>query len=239
MFEAGALSKQLESRVCPILFGLNPIDIQGPLTQFQLNKFYPDGIYRVLSSINELSEPNSLSLEILRDTFERWWPELDSRITKAKPMISSPSISSLRSERDLIEEILIRIRNSTVESPIEPDMITILITFFSQLADIPRYIHDTKKRDIATHALYHLQLPIQHFITRISDTSKRKKMAQAYAEAINIFYGGSVDKLKLIEYLEDPSHNLITAAPTILSEKQKALIKNAKKRIHETRDTRP
>jgi hypothetical protein len=40
-------------------------------------------------------------------------------------------------------------------------------------------------------------------------------MAQAYAEAINVFYNGSVDKDKLIENLTNPSHGLITSAPII------------------------
>src|SRR5579863_4546010 len=36
LFEAGALSKTLQnSRVCPLLFGLQPADVKGPLAQFQ------------------------------------------------------------------------------------------------------------------------------------------------------------------------------------------------------------
>jgi hypothetical protein len=36
MFEAGALSKKMDkSKVCPILFGVESTDIQGPLIQFQ------------------------------------------------------------------------------------------------------------------------------------------------------------------------------------------------------------
>jgi hypothetical protein len=46
LFEAGALSKNLDkSRVCPILFDLDPADITGPLVQFQLTQFNKDDIY--------------------------------------------------------------------------------------------------------------------------------------------------------------------------------------------------
>lgn len=220
MFEAGALSKQLKSRVCPILFDLKPTDIQGPLTQFQLNEFCYEGMHRVLSSINDLLKSKRLSLEILRGSFERWWPDLNSEIINAKPSISSPSISTERSERDLIEEILVRIRNSTVESPIDPDMVSMLVHILRQLADTPCHIADTKKREEASNSLYHLQFPIQHFISRISDTPKRKEIAQAYADAINIFYNDSVDKDKLIANLMKPSHGLITTAPTFKSNGQ-------------------
>src|SRR5580704_6319798 len=40
LFEAGALAKNLEkSKVCPLLFGVEPTDVKGPLVQFQAAKF--------------------------------------------------------------------------------------------------------------------------------------------------------------------------------------------------------
>lgn len=218
MFEAGALSKQLEARVCPILFGLKPTDVQGPLTQFQLNQFSPEGIYNVLASINEQLEPDSLSVETLRSAFEKWWPELDATTKKIlSKNSSSPTIKSNRTERDLIEEILIRIRNSTVEYPINADMIELLIHCYRSLTDTIRYIVDHKKRDSAAQALYNLQFPTQHFITRISDTNKRQELAKSYADVVSILYRdvGDVDKDKLIRNLIHPSHGLIVTAPVI------------------------
>ena len=54
MFEAGALSKKLEeSKVCPILFGLEPSDIKGPLVQFQASKFSKQEIKKVVTMINQ------------------------------------------------------------------------------------------------------------------------------------------------------------------------------------------
>ncbi len=216
MFEAGALSKQFESRVCSILFGLRPADVQGPLTQFQINEFNAEGFYNVLVSINE-QLPAPLTPEALRDAFQEWWSELDTNIENAIPKEGSPSIKSTRTERDLIEEILIRIRNSTVEYPINTDMIEMLIHYYGCLTDTARYIKDDKKKDTAAHALWHLQFPIQHFITRISETDKRQKLARAYADAVSIFFqgNGDVDKEKLIRNLMQPSPGLITTAPVI------------------------
>lgn len=216
MFEAGALSKQLEARVCPILFGLKPTDVQGPLTQFQINEFNAEGFYKVLVSINE-QLPNPLTIETLREAFQKWWMELETNISKAIPKDSSPNIKSTRTERDLIEEILIRIRNIAVEYPINTDMIEMLIHCYGRLTDTIKYIADDKKRDIAIHALWNLQFPTQHFITRISDTDKRKKLARAYADAVSILSqgNGDVDKEKLIRNLMQPSHGLITTAPVI------------------------
>ena len=217
MFEAGALSKQLESRVCPILFGLKPTDVQGPLTQFQLNGFSAEGIHKVLVSINDQLETNSLTAETLRNAYEKWWPELETNITKAKPKHSSPDIKSKRTERDLIEEILIRIRNSTVEYPINTDMIQMLIHCYRSLADAIRYIANDKKRSAASQALWNLQFPIQHLITRISDTDKRQELAEAYSDAVSGLFKGSgdVDKEKLVKNLMHPSHGMIVTAPVI------------------------
>jgi len=53
MFEAGALSKLGKSRVCPILFGVDPTDIQGPLVQFQAAKFEKEDLQRVVRMINK------------------------------------------------------------------------------------------------------------------------------------------------------------------------------------------
>jgi hypothetical protein len=52
MFEAGALSKTIEkSKVCPLLFGLKPADIKGPLVHFQAAKFEAEEIKRVVKMI--------------------------------------------------------------------------------------------------------------------------------------------------------------------------------------------
>jgi hypothetical protein len=86
MFEAGALSKNLNaSKVCPILFELEPTDIQGPLIQFQSAKFSKEKMQEVLKTINsELEEQQRLKDSILKDAFENWWPELDEKIQKVK-----------------------------------------------------------------------------------------------------------------------------------------------------------
>ena len=61
MFEAGALSKNLEkSKVCPILFGIEPSDIKGPLIQFQASKFSKKEIKRVTKMINQELSDNCL-----------------------------------------------------------------------------------------------------------------------------------------------------------------------------------
>ncbi|MCK4628640.1 MAG: toll/interleukin-1 receptor domain-containing protein [Sedimentisphaerales bacterium] len=222
MFEAGAISNKLDSRVCSILFGMKSTDVQGPLTQFQMKVFGQDGIRDVLVSINDLLKPDCLPVETLIESFNKWWLILDIDIKKVLSKYNTVGIKSTRTEKDLIEEILIRIRNSTVASPINTDMVKILIECYKLLSDSMRYIRNDEKRQEAVRALWTLQFPIQHLITRIEDTSSRREMARAYADAASIFFqsSGDVDKDKLVGNLVNPSHGLIITAPVIPKPKQ-------------------
>jgi len=107
MFEAGALSKNMEnSKVCPILFGVEPSDIEGPLVQFQSAKFNKNEVKKVVRMINmELGEMN-LTSEVFESVFEMWWPRLEERIEAELNKAKKSTGKEIRSERDLLEEIL-------------------------------------------------------------------------------------------------------------------------------------
>jgi len=214
MFEAGALSKQLDSRVCPILFGPKVTDVQGPLVQFQLKEYGKQGVFDTVSSINEQLGTGRLSGDVFQLAFDKWWPDLDKAIENL-PTRQSGGIRSTRTDRDLLEEVLIRVRGSEI-SLINSDMVDFQIHSFKILADAIRYIGNKEKRDAAAHAMWDLQFPTQHFITKIADTDLRRRLAEAYAEAVSVFFtasGGSVNKDSLVKSLAHPSHGLITTAP--------------------------
>jgi hypothetical protein len=117
MFEAGALSKNIEeSKVVPLLFGIEPSDVEGPLVQFQAAKFSKTEMKRVIEMINlELGEA-ALSTDVLKDVFDMWWPKLETEISEAEKRAKSIKEAEekakniqkkdSRSERDLLEEVL-------------------------------------------------------------------------------------------------------------------------------------
>jgi hypothetical protein len=179
-------------------------------------------MYNVLLSINEQLRSDCLSVETLKNAYEKWWPELDATLTQVLSKYGTVGIKSTRTERDLLEEILIRMRTYVGESPIDPDMTHMLIYCYGQLADLIRYIANKEKRDAAAHSLWNLQFPIQYFITRVGDTNKRRELAQGYADAVSVYFQGSghVDRDKLIQNLIHPSHGLIIPAPVIPKQKQ-------------------
>jgi len=54
MFETGALSKSISAaRVCPLLFGVEPSDVKGPLVQFQAAPFAKDEMKKAVRMMNQ------------------------------------------------------------------------------------------------------------------------------------------------------------------------------------------
>lgn len=107
MFEAGALSKSKEiARVCPILFGVEPTDLAGPLVQFQAAPFSKDEIHKVIKTINSQLGESALDPNVVDSVFEKWWPDLEEKVKKIIAQEGKRSGSELRSDRELLEEVL-------------------------------------------------------------------------------------------------------------------------------------
>lgn len=113
LFEAGALSNRLKkAKVCPILFGVKKTDIAGPLTTFQMTEFTKDDFLKLIMSINNsLDEP--VDETNIKEIFEAFFSKLDtdiSEILKQNKNQTSKSQVPTRSERDILEEILLLVR---------------------------------------------------------------------------------------------------------------------------------
>ncbi len=114
MFEAGALSKQIvESKVCPILFGIEPSEIQVPLVQFQAALFSKEEMLKVIKTINFESKEDKLDSETLHTSFEMWWPRLENDIEKIMAG-SDRQKKEKRTDRDILEEILLLQRQTNL-----------------------------------------------------------------------------------------------------------------------------
>lgn len=116
MFEAGALSKSVDkSRVIPLLFGVDTADLKGPLLQFQAAVFGKDEVRRLLKTINSVLGEAALEASVLETVFEKWWPDLEERILDALKEQQQENRIVLRTDRDVLEEILERVRTITLE----------------------------------------------------------------------------------------------------------------------------
>lgn len=111
LFESGALAKGLTSnRVYTFLIDLSPNDIKDPLAQFNHTLANKQGVYELLSTINNGLESQSLKEDILKMVFETNWPQFESDFKKILHNTSSTEVILKRSNEDLLNEILTSVR---------------------------------------------------------------------------------------------------------------------------------
>jgi hypothetical protein len=107
MFEAGAISSSVDKpRICAILFGIEPIDLQGPLAAFQATKFSREDIYRLVKTINLNAGEAAIENGTLDRIFEKWWSELEDKVSKIMSQAGSTPKPPARKDRDLLEEVV-------------------------------------------------------------------------------------------------------------------------------------
>lgn len=120
-FEAGALSKMLDSRVMVLAININFSDIKGPLKAFQATKFEQDDLYKLLKAINTTQE-KPLSEEKLRNSFDAFWPQFKSKIEEIKNDSANEVEDKKASKVNVsgtVDEILqlVRSQNALINSP--------------------------------------------------------------------------------------------------------------------------
>ena len=126
-FESGALSKLVDkSKVVPLLLDNNPVDIKGPLSQFQAVKANKDDIKKLMTAINiavSAAGEKGIDKSMLDEAFDVWWPKLEANLKDIPKSIRKPE-ESKRSEREMIEEILNLVRRLSRNNSYE-DLINI------------------------------------------------------------------------------------------------------------------
>jgi hypothetical protein len=112
-FEAGALAKSLDdSRVRPLLLGVQPSDVTGPLAQFQATVANDrDDMLKFVTSLNEACA-SPLNPVRLQRAFERNWDEFEPKLSviSATPTQSKPT-EKVRGTEEMVSELLDRMRD--------------------------------------------------------------------------------------------------------------------------------
>jgi hypothetical protein len=116
-FEAGALAKLPQGHVVPIGIDLAPADIERPLGQFQARTISREDLREVVVSLNAACNP-SISIEILDETFDRWWSDLEQGLQFARdlPQAAKPVVE--RSEDSKLDEVLETVRALASPAPV-------------------------------------------------------------------------------------------------------------------------
>lgn len=96
-FEAGAIAKSMtRSRVCPVLLGMDPSKLEGPLSQFQATVFSSSDMLKLVKSLNQELGSDKLMPDVLERSFKKYWPDLKKKTEDvAKMGICSTNLKSV------------------------------------------------------------------------------------------------------------------------------------------------
>ncbi|WP_420959353.1 TIR domain-containing protein [Brucella sp. IR073] len=119
LFEAGALSKSVKSRVIPLLCGVHRIDTaNSPLTQFQYAIVEKkEEIKAVIEQVNS-AMVKPLDQKRLDNAFDKWWPDFQNEYSRIELISTRDGKKVTESDRldkieAAIEELLISSRRSS------------------------------------------------------------------------------------------------------------------------------
>lgn len=110
LFEAGALAKALETAsVVPVLLDMRKADLGFPLAQFQAVEADREGMFQLVLTLNRSLGDQQLPETLLVNIFGRLWGDLEATL-RALPPAPPVAGRTERTERELLEEVLERIR---------------------------------------------------------------------------------------------------------------------------------
>lgn len=161
-FEAGALSKSLEkSRVCTLLFDVDPSDVKGPLTSFQGTRFLREDFKRLFASINSAAGDSRLETTVLDNVFDMWWPKLDEEIASILKSSDKGTKKERRSERDILEELLELTRMNSSRS-MRPSISERAVIELVDSLDELQFILRHENEEIGMRILKRIDRPLRH-----------------------------------------------------------------------------
>ena len=129
LFEAGALSKYVDkSRVVPLILDLKPAEIKGPLAQFQAVQTTESDIKKLIIAINQTvfdSGEKGMDKAFVDEAYKLWWPQLKKSIDDIPKVIEDVRHSE-RSEKEMIEEILVLVRANLQQPLVRQSSISVI-----------------------------------------------------------------------------------------------------------------
>lgn len=117
-FEAGALSKHIDSRAATLLFGLNYEQVPYPLQMFQGTRFNRTDMRQLVGNINDaVATEERREKEPIDTLFEMLWPKLEQEINL---VLQTPqTVPAAPDLNQVIAEMLalLRQQNAVLSSP--------------------------------------------------------------------------------------------------------------------------
>lgn len=127
-FEAGAIgmtrAEGARGAVAPYLIGgLTPTDLRPPLSLFQGVQADEAGTLSLVKALND-QLPTPMDAERLRRAFKNWWSSLDTALSLVPAPEDVTSRPAERTDRELLEEMLVLLRDQTAADRGVPSIAT-------------------------------------------------------------------------------------------------------------------
>jgi hypothetical protein len=146
LYEAGALSKKVENPYCcTLLIGLEPADVESPLADFQATRLEKAEILQLLKTLNQAAGTEAMSERHIDEMFEALWPKLEEKLKLLPSEMGGAEGAAKRTNRQLLEELLILARNQARE----PHIMRVL--------DVPELIFDILNSGAVRHLIGELK----------------------------------------------------------------------------------
>src|SRR5947209_12507475 len=85
-FEAGALAKAVNQRLFTYLYGVEPGDLSGPLSAYQYTRPTEEDTKRLIKSLSESLDPDTLLRTEWESNFHEQWPHLKQILEEIAPL---------------------------------------------------------------------------------------------------------------------------------------------------------
>jgi hypothetical protein len=109
LFEAGALAKKLDGRVCTLLLDVKPEQVLPPLDQFQHTMPEQEDVWKLVTTVTKALQESGgkppIDVDLRKSFDDYYWPQLEKAILAIReqaPATGPPE----RSEREMITELL-------------------------------------------------------------------------------------------------------------------------------------
>jgi hypothetical protein len=122
-YEAGAIALQLNSKsdgtsyspVSALLIDLSVDDVEPPLSQFQHRQPDYDQLLKLVQDVNHFAGDESIPADRLSKLYKKFWPDFKTSFDtiREETESSTDDEAKMRSDRELIEEILSLSRKQT------------------------------------------------------------------------------------------------------------------------------
>lgn len=90
-YEAGAITRSVESRVCPVLHGVKKGQVKAPIAQLQMTDINLNDFKLLMQSMNKTSG-GLLSLPAVDEAVDVWWSHLDAAVKDIEvPVVPEPN----------------------------------------------------------------------------------------------------------------------------------------------------